>query len=82
MADPASGLSAIVNFVEAWDGRIPGVRGDARELDATIDYRLPKQLGVFEGLWLRVRGSWLDDEKLGKNGTDFRVILRYDFPVV
>jgi len=77
-----SGLSVIVNFVEAWGGDVPGIRGDARELDATIDYRLPKELGIFEGLWLRMRGSWLDDETSDKNGSDFRVILRYDFPVV
>ena len=78
----ASGLSAIVNFVKAWDGRFLRLRGDALEVDATLDYRLPNRLGVFEGLWHRVRGSWLDDLTLGKNGTDFRVILRYNFPVV
>jgi hypothetical protein len=78
----APGLSVIVNYVEARGAHLLGNRVDARELDATIDYRLPKQLGIFEGLWLRARGSWLDEQTRDKNGSDFRVILRYDFPVV
>jgi hypothetical protein len=77
-----TGLSAIVNFVQGWDGRVLGVRGDAREIDVTLDYRLPPGLGLFRGLWLRLRGSWLDDERTDKNGTDVRAILRYDFPIL
>jgi len=59
-----------------------GVRQDARELDFTIDYKIPKKLGLYEGLWLRLRASWLDEEGADQDGTDFRVILRYDFPVL
>ena len=79
-----SGLSAIVNFVQGWDGRVPvlGVRRDAREVDVTVDYKLPKELGLYEGLWLRLRGSWLRDDAFDRDGTDFRAILRYDFPVL
>jgi hypothetical protein len=78
----ADGLTVILNFANGWDGRVLGVRGDAREVDVTLDYRLPEQLGLFRGLWLRVRASWLDDERLDKDGSDVRVILRYDFPVI
>ena len=77
-----NGLSTILNYVEGWDGRVLGVRQDARELDLTIDYKIPKEFGLYEGLWLRVRASWLDAEGADQNGTDFRVILRYDFPVI
>jgi hypothetical protein len=79
-----NGLSAIVNFVQGWDGRVPvlGVRRDAREVDVTVDYKLPKELGLYEGLWLRLRGSWLRDDAFDRDGTDFRAILRYDFPVL
>ena len=59
-----------------------GVRQDARELDLTIDYKIPKEFGLYEGLWLRLRAPWLDEEGTAQDGTDFRVILRYDFPVI
>ena len=74
------GLTFIVNFVAGFDGELLGVRGDAQEVDATLDYRVPE--GWFEGLWLRVRGSWLNEETAGRDGSDVRVILRYDFPVI
>jgi hypothetical protein len=33
-------------------------------------------------LWLRVRGSRLDEDFAGGGATDFRVILRYDFTII
>ena len=45
----------------------------------TIDYRVKKE-GWMKSLWLRVRGSWLNDESADRDGTDVRVILRYDLP--
>jgi hypothetical protein len=77
-----AGFSTIVNFVQGWDARVDGFRGDDREIDVTFDYRIPEKLGVYRGLWLRVRAAWLEEEGTGKTGTDFRVILRYDFPVL
>jgi hypothetical protein len=74
------GLTAIVNFVAAFDGKRLGVRQDAEELDFTVDYRI--RGGWLESFWLRVRASWLHAEKSAQNGTDVRVILRYDFPVL
>jgi hypothetical protein len=74
------GLSAIMNFVAGFDGVSDGVRGDAQEIDVTIDYRVKK--GFLNSLWLRVRGSWLNLESADRNGTEIRVILRYDFPVI
>jgi hypothetical protein len=73
------GLSAIMNFVAGFNGISDGVRGDAQEIDVTIDYRVKK--GFLNSLWLRVRGSWLNEESADRNGTEIRVILRYDFPV-
>jgi hypothetical protein len=74
------GLSFIVNFVAGFDGVLLGVRSDAQELDATLDYRI--QEGWFKSFWLRVRGSWINVETAGRDGSDVRVILRYDFPVI
>ncbi len=38
--------------------------------------------GWLKDFWLRVRGSWLTEESTGRDGTDFRVILRYDLTVI
>jgi hypothetical protein len=57
------------------------VRSGAQEVDVTIDYRVKKE-GRMKSFWLRVRGSWLDDESADGDGTDVRVILRYDLPVI
>lgn len=46
----------------------------------TIDYRLKH--GWLESFWLRVRGSWLNDESAESDGTEIRVVLRYDLPVI
>ena len=74
------GLSAIVTFAAGFDGKVDGGRSDAQEVDATIDYRLKH--GWLESFWLRVRGSWLNDELAESDGTEIRVILRYDLPVI
>ena len=74
------GLSAIVNFVAGFDGKLLGVRGNGQEIDVTLDYRVKK--GWLKSFWLRVRGSWLSVESTDRDGTDVRVILRYDFPVI
>ena len=77
-----SELSAIVNVVGAWnakDGlgeRLP----DSREVDVTLDYRIEE--GLFRGFWLRLRGSYLNEDGNAENGTDFRAILNYDIPLL
>lgn len=71
------GLSAITNIVAAFDGEVGDETGDAQEVDLTIDYRFRE--GAFRNLWLRVRGSWLHDDRLDRDSTEIRVILRYDF---
>ena len=75
----ADGLSVIVNFAAGFDGKVDGGRSDAQEVDVTIDYRVKKE-GWMKSLWLRVRGSWLNDESADRDGTDVRAVLRYDFP--
>jgi hypothetical protein len=76
----ASGLSAIVNFVAGFDGEVAGDRHESQEIDLTLSYRVAS--GWFESFWLRVRGAWLNDDAADRDGTDVRVILRYDFPVI
>ncbi len=76
------GLSAIVNVVAAFEGRPSrgARRKDAQEVDLTVDYKLKG--GWLDSFWLRVRGSWLHEQQSERNGTDLRVILRYDFPAI
>ena len=74
------GVSAIANFAQSWDSVIAGARGRAREFNFTVDYRIGR--GVLESLWLRLRASWLHEQAAPHNGTDFRVILRYELPVI
>ncbi len=69
-----------MNFAQGWDGVVLGKRRDARELNVTLDYRIGR--GVLESLWLRLRASWLKEVGMPQDGTDFRVILRYDLPVI
>ena len=59
-----------MNFVAGFDGVSDGVRGDAQEIDVTIDYRVKK--GFLNSFWLRVRGSWLNEESADHNGTEIR----------
>ncbi len=75
-----TGLSMIFNFVAAFEGEIRGEHRRAQEFNATIDYRL--QRGELRNLWLRARAGWLNEESAGSDGTDFRVIVRYEFPVI
>lgn len=74
------GLTAIVNFVAGFDGKLSGHRDDVREVDLTVDYRVKK--GRLANFWLRVRGSYLTEDSTGSDGTDIRVILRFDIPVI
>ena len=60
------GLSAIVNFAAGFDGKVDGGRSNAQEVDATIDYRVKKE-GWWKSFWLRVRGSWLNDESADRD---------------
>jgi hypothetical protein len=73
-------LSAIANFAQGWDSVVAGRRGDAREFDLTLDYRIGS--GRLETLWLRLRASWLEEDAAPHDGTDFRVILRYELPAI
>jgi hypothetical protein len=78
----APGLSTILNFAQGWQGvELEGPR-NATEIDLTVDYRVPARYRIFEGLWLRVRASWLHVEGRNQDGSDVRVILRYEFPIL
>jgi hypothetical protein len=74
------GLTAIANFVAAFDGERDGVRQDAQEFDLTVDYQIGR--GWLSNFWFRVRASWLHAAKAEQDSTDVRVILRYDLPVI
>ena len=71
-------IAMIFNFVAGFDGKSNGVEDERRELDLTIDYRVKE--GFLKNFSIRVRGSWLDQDLADGNGTDYRVILRYDIP--
>lgn len=75
------GLSAIVNFAAGFDGKVAGGRSSSQEVDLTLDYHVTKE-GWMKSFWLQLRGSWLNDQTADSDGTQVRVILRYDFPVI
>jgi hypothetical protein len=75
-----NGVTAIVNFVAGFDGKSDAGRRTGQEVDFTVDYK--PQDGLLQGFWLRVRGSYLNDSAFSRDGTDVRVIVRYDFPVL
>ncbi len=77
-----NGLSTILNYVEGWDGRVLGVRQDAREVDLTIDYASRRSSASTRGSGCGSGPPGSMQEGADQNGTDFRVILRYDFPVL
>ncbi len=74
------GFTVIMNFVAGFDGKLQDIHDDRQELDLTIDYRAKE--GLLKNFSLRVRGSWLNEDLTDRNGTDVRVILRYDLPVI
>jgi outer membrane porin, OprD family len=56
---------------ESTGGHLP----NKAETDATLDYRVAD--GTLKGLWVRVRGAFIDDEKDGTT-QDLRAIVNYD----
>jgi hypothetical protein len=76
------GLSAIANFAQGWQGIDFDGRRDASEIDFTVDYRFQGKFKIFQGLWLRLRASWLHVEGRDHDGSDVRVIVQYNFPIL
>jgi len=74
------GLTAILNFSAGFDGKRLGVRSNSQEIDLTLDYKIKS--GWLKSFWLRLRASWLNEEVDDRDGTDVRVILRYDFSIL
>ena len=78
------GLSSFINYAR---GNTPDRGGNASpdqwEFDFTVDYRV--QSDLLEGLWLRARAAFLDqddDVSGGGDVRDYRVILNYDLPIL
>lgn len=77
------GLSASVNM--AW-GDTPesgkAASPDQKEIDFTLDYRLPS--GKFNGLWLRARAAHTDqdDHPTEVDRTDIRFTVNYEIPIL
>jgi hypothetical protein len=76
------GLSAFVDYAR---GNTPDAGGaaspDQEEFDFTVDYQFKN--GLFDGLWLRVRASFLDQHgPTGRDTDEIRLILNYDLPVL
>jgi hypothetical protein len=61
----------------------PNASPDETEYDLTVDYRFAKD--VAEGLWIRLRGAWIDQDERESGGDDFfdfRIIVNYDFDLM
>lgn len=77
------GLSAFANFAAGYGARDPmaGVSlPDQKELDVTVDYRMPE--GRFQGFWIRLRGGFVDQKVTGDSVEDYRVIVNYEIPLL
>ena len=81
----ATGLSFMTNVSS---GRTPdtgpNASPDETEYDLTLDYRSPKD-SALSGLWIRVRGAWIDQDENDNNGDDFfdfRIIVNYPFEIL
>jgi hypothetical protein len=72
----APGLSASASFAIG-ENDVRGGPGNRREVETTIDYRFGE--GRFQGLWLRLRGGYLDDTSF--DAGELRLVLNYDLPV-
>ena len=77
------GLSSFINVAHGTDAKSP-VTGadlpDRTEYDLTVDYKPP--LGLFKGLWLRLRYAQLDVEGDAATSRDIRIIINYNLPVL
>lgn len=78
----AEGLSGFVNYARGNSARDDfGVRvNDQQELDLTLDWR-PKK-GPLRGLWLRLRGAFVEERDGGESQNELRAIVNYEFPLV
>jgi hypothetical protein len=78
------GLSSFVNYVQ---GSTPDSGSNASpdqwEFDITVDYRVQSEL--LNGLWLRARAAFVDqdDDVVGAGDVDdIRFIINYDIPIL
>ena len=77
------GLSGFIDIAHGVDARDPLTGAqlpDQTEYDLTIDFKPPR--GVLKGLWLRLRGVWLDIDGDNNTPRDYRVILNYEIPLL
>jgi hypothetical protein len=78
-----TGFSGFVNFAHGFDAR--DLRSSQEfateyEIDATFDYR-PEWRWI-KGAWLRLRFSRFQLDGTERDGSDVRVILNYDLPIL
>ena len=53
---------------------------NGNEFDATLDYKVPE--GRFKGFWLRLRAARLEEGGTNDAINDYRVIVRYEIPLL
>jgi len=61
----------------------PKASPDQTEYNLTVDYRFAKE--VADGLWIRLRGAWIDQDENESGGDDFfdfRIIVNYNFDLL
>lgn len=79
------GFSAFTNFATGFDAEtiLKESRerfSDQREVDLTFDYVFPE--GRLEGLWLRLRGAWRQEDGAPRDAYQIRFILNYELPIL
>lgn len=81
----APGFSAFTNFASGFDAESAFDEGqrqitDQREVNLTLDYVFPE--GKLEGLWLRLRGAWRNEEGAPRDDYQIRAIINYELPIL
>jgi hypothetical protein len=77
------GLSAFANLAAGCGARDAATGlslPDQKELDVTVDYRMPE--GRFRGFWIRLRGGFVDQKVTGDSVEEYRVIVNYEIPLL
>ncbi len=77
------GLTGYLNYTRGTGARDAGNGGslpDVDEVDLTLDYRF--QQGRLQGLWLRVRAAFSNDQIGSSRADNIRLIINYEFSLL
>ena len=81
----APGVSASAVYAYGWSAINPSTGAsvpDQHELDLTLDYRVPKDVDIVKGLWLRAQRLIVQAVGEPEPTSEWRVILYWEIPLL